>query len=479
MPHLLEIILFQNCDQFKLALPKIQEILNSNRIVTISWEKTKEDFYRETYLENQQIQNQNQYQILENLTYQVSEQNALFAEILITLLQYDVEQKQYPKFLFNFKKLSNSSVSINFRTQINELLKKIKKQLNQIVDFKEKLQLIQFLYQENHFQKEELKQLYHQIKSSSKENKNSTIWLLEQIVYYEKNNFQLINEIYEYYVEEQKQEEAQKYCSMIINQPLVGLEYEEIEFQYKQKKAENDKILSEIQELEQYLNTNQSNQDTEQLQKLINLKERIGFPISDLVSYYLKLTQIYNLKKDFGQAIKITLECLEKIKLELLLNYHPKIILYQSTYLELLGDYYRQNKQSELAINAYQDSIQLKKEIKQKIDPKKLIHLKQQIATLYYKQKKYDQALELYIFVLKMQEEQLEEQYITGQTQYNIAQLYYNLNQRQQAQEYCEQAINNMAQKLQEKDLLMIKAKALKEKIIQIKNSKMLFESNS
>ncbi|CAD8160636.1 unnamed protein product [Paramecium octaurelia] len=477
MANLVEIKILENQEQLLLLLPKIKEALNLRKEVTVTWRKTQQDIDEETFNSCRPIKDENQYRILENLTKRISPQNSLYNESLLTMMVYDVELKNYQKIQLNIKKINRSSLKENLKlqTQQIEILKSIKRQLKAVVKIEDKLTLITMLEQENMLSKEELKLLFQKIKPQLNEDRATSIWFQEKIQIYEKQNKILLGEIYEHYIQEQDFEKAKTYFLQMINQTESDLNYEEIESAYQQIKRENEQILEEIKETEEILNNNLNNQDINLFQKLIELKTNLGAPITEMLIDYQKLAQGLISGKEFSFAIQIIKTCMEKIQLEVLVNYHSKLIFYESIFYELLGDCYRFYEESQLAIDAYEDSISLKKEIQHKTDPKWVIYINLHIAALHFKLKNYQLALEIYLKVLSLQEADVREknQYQSlGSTQYNIATVYFNLGKQELAEQFCEQAISNMTPQLDDDDSMIKKAKTLKEKITYLKHSR-------
>ncbi|CAK80255.1 unnamed protein product (macronuclear) [Paramecium tetraurelia] len=476
MAHLVEMKILVNQEQLSLYLPKIKEALNLRKEVTVTWRKTQQDIDEETFNNCRPIKDENQYRILENITRRISPQNSLYNEILLTMMKYDVELKDYQKFQLNIKKINRSSLKENLKLQNQqvEILKTIKRQLKAVVQIEEKLTLITLLEQENMLSKEELKLLFRQIKPQLSEDRTTFIWFLEKIQSYEKQNKILLGEIYEHYIQEQDFEKAKTYFLQMINQTESELNYEEIEQAYQYIKRDNEQILQEIKEIEEILNNNLDQEDINLFQKLIKLKTNLGTPITEMLINYQILSQKLISGKEFEFAIQTIQTCMDQIKLEVLVNYHSKLIFYESIFYELLGDCYRLQEQPQLAIDAYEDSISLKKEIKHKTDPKWVIYINLHIAALHFQIGDYQMALEIYLKALSLEEADVKEKnqfQSLGSIQYNIATVYFNLGKRDLAEDFCEQAILNMTSKIEEEDSMVKKAITLKEKIKQIKKS--------
>ncbi|CAD8075557.1 unnamed protein product [Paramecium primaurelia] len=477
MANLMEVQLIQNYEELKLIIPTIREVLNSKREVNISWKKTQEDIYKETFLQNSPIKDINQYTILENLTNVFPSENILKNEILLTMIAYDVEQKDYLKFKLNFNRLNNSQLTENLKTQLNQLMIRIKKEFKNIINIEERFSLIQMFYQENLLSKDELKYLHSQIKPYINGNINISIWFLEQILSYEKQNQILLCEIYEYYIQQQNQEQAQKYIQLILQKPISDLNEEEILFEYQAIKTKNEQQKYQIMSIEESFKNNQKKYDTSQLQTIIELKKELGYPIQEISYNYQKLSQNLIQEKNIQQAISTIKSCLDEIKLELLINYNSFLIIQESNCIEILGDCYRLNKEYELALDIYQDLLTLNKQIKHKNDTRQIIQVKLKMAAIYFQLQEYQRALEIYKSTLILQENDKYDNsqfVLIGQTQYNMAQIYFQLGEKQIAKQYCEDAILNMTTKLDDQDDMILRAKKLREKILDMQQSRVI-----
>ncbi|CAD8175752.1 unnamed protein product [Paramecium octaurelia] len=453
-------------------LPKLYEVLQSGRTLTISWPKNQKDIYWEHFKENQKIKNSTQYQILLNLVDATLPYPDLQSKIIVTLALYHVEQKQCLEVLKHIKRLSQMKIPQSLRQQYLFALKYLKQNVNEIQEIEQVQIIIEILLYENQISKEELKQFYEQKKIDIEKNDQVNIWYVEQIWNYEKNNFKLLDILFQYYSNQNNHQKAEQIFISFANlqyRQQIGLdqiqgEFEQCKKEYEQNIIEID-TLSTIFEDKNPTDESLQQQSLFSITRLIELKQKVGCPIIDMIYLYQKQAQIQKSRSDLDLAIKTLMHCLELIKAEKLINYNSRIILLESLCYDQLGDYQRIKNLLQEALQSFQDSNILKEEIKDKCDPKKLIYTKMYLASTYYKLKNLDKSLEVFYQVLKIQLHEDYESHLIGSTQNNIASILLNQGKFLEAKEMCEQAIENIGKRFTDSDPVMKKVKQLKEKI--------------
>ncbi|CAK79950.1 unnamed protein product (macronuclear) [Paramecium tetraurelia] len=455
-------------------LPKLYEILQTGRTLTISWPKNQKDIYQEHFKENQKIKNSTQYQILLNLVDATLPYPDLQSKIIVTLALYHVEQKQCLEVLKYVKRLSQMKIPQSLRQQYLFALKYLKTNVNEIQEIDQVQIIIDILLYENQISKEELKQFYEQKKIDIEKNEQVNIWFVEQIWNYEKNNFKLLDILFQYYTNQNNHQKAEQIFISYANKQYpqqIGLD--QIQGKFELCKKEYEQNIIEIDTLSTIFEdknpTDESlllqQQSLQSITRFIELKQKVGCPIIDMVYLYQKQAQIQKSKSDVDSAIKTLMHCLELIKAEKLVNYNARIILLESLCYDQLGDYQRIKNLLQEALQSFQDSNILKEEIKDKCDPKKLIYTKMYLASTYYKLKNLEKSLEVFYQVLKIQLHEDYESHLIGSTQNNIASILLNQGKFLEAKEMCEQAIDNIGKKFTDSDPVMKKVKQLKEKI--------------
>ncbi|CAD8072934.1 unnamed protein product [Paramecium sonneborni] len=470
----IDVRIFKSKETLLENLPKLLEILQTGRTLTVSWPKTQKDIYQEYFKENQKIMNSTQYQALLNLVEATLPYPDLQSKIIVTLTLYHVEKKQFNEVLKFVKMLNQIKMATSLRQQYLYALKYLKQNVNEINQIDQVQIIIDILLYENQISKEELKQFYELKKIELEKNEQIYIWFVEKIWNFEKNNFKLVDILFYYYANQNNIKKAEQIFMVFSNiQNHQQIEQNQIFDQFEFYKKEYEQNLVEIDTLSIIFEDKNATEDTQLLQqqslqsitRLIELKQKIGCPLVDMIYLYQKQAQILKFKHDLDSAIKVLLHCLELIKAEKLINYNSRIILLESLCYDQLGDYQRSKNLFQEALQSLQDSVQLKEELKDKCDPKKLIYTKMYLASTFYKLKNLEQSLELFNQVLKIQQHEDYESHLIGSTQNNIASILLNQGKYQEAKEFCEQAIENIAKKYNDSDPVMKKVKQLKDKI--------------
>ncbi|CAD8069849.1 unnamed protein product [Paramecium primaurelia] len=470
----IDVRILKNKETLVEILPKLYEILQTGRTLTISWPKNQKDIYYEYFKDNQKIKNLSQYQTLLNLVEATLPYPDLQSKIIVTLALYHVEQKQCLEVLKYVKMLNQKKIHQSLRQQYLFTLKYLKQNVNEIQDINQVQIIIDILLYENQISKEELKQFYEQKKIDIEKNEQINIWFIEQIWNYEKNNFKLLDILFQYFTNQNNHEKAEQIFMSFVNlqhHQYIGLNQINAEFDLCKK--EYEKNLIEIDSLSTIFEdknpTDESllfqQQSLQSITRLIELKQKVGCPLVDMIYLYQKQAQIQKSRSDLDSAIKTLIHCLELIKAEKLINYNSRIILLESLCYDQLGDYQRSKNLLQEALQSFQDSNSLKEEIKDKCDPKKLILTKMLLASTYYKLKNLEKSLEIFYQVLKIQQHEDYESHLIGSTQNNIASILLNQGKFIEAKEICEQAIENISKKYTDSDPVMKKVKQLKEKI--------------